>query len=244
MSNSIQLTEDLKNVIRTCRHKILDNCMSLLRESVELFAKQCFPRACFLAMTAMEEAGKLTVLRFFAHRQFEVCDLPEPIEMDQRRIMAFLRDHVDKARLAAAQSLYINAGADRRHGTHPISGLHRTSGVILLVRSGRWMNLRNACLYVDLSVAEPATTSPFDVISIAHAYYMICMAYEIVAEQADAAIEEQISGNLAPWLEFEEARIGELKGFMSRYGASVALDQLDFLANPEPLRQQAERHGR
>lgn len=244
MSQRIRLTEELKSVIRQSRHKILDNCLSLLGESLQFFENDRYPRACFLAMTAIEEAGKLAVLRFVAHKRLELLGVRDPSIIEGVKIVQYLRDHESKAREAAAWSLYINAGADRRHGIHPRSGMHRTSGVILLVRSGRWLKLRNACLYVDLDVAEPATTSPIDTVCKPHAYYMICMAHEIIAEQADAAIEEQVGGDMAPWLDFEQARIKELRAFMERYASSVAVDDLNFLAEPDRLREEAAQRGK
>lgn len=89
-------------------------------------------------MTAIEEAGKLAVLRFFANGKTEEPGVA-PQDVDVAALTEFLRDRPEKAREAVTSSLAMNAGADRRHGVHPRSGMHRTSGLILLVRSGQWM---------------------------------------------------------------------------------------------------------
>jgi hypothetical protein len=54
-------------------------------------------------MTAIEEAGKLSLLRFFAHTQAQKpgVDLQD---LDTVRLSKFLRDHPEKAREAAASS--------------------------------------------------------------------------------------------------------------------------------------------
>lgn len=190
-------------------------------------------------MTAIEEAGKLTILRLFAHKQLEELGFPESAVIDPTKLMRFLRNHPEKAREAAVWSLYINAGADRRHGKHPTSGMERTSGVILLVRSGRWMTLRNACLYVDLDFEKAAATSPNETVTSAHGYYMICMAHEMIAEQAPAAIEESTEH----WLAFETAQKAKLSQFMTNWGDTANVDDLDFLAHPEILEEEARQRG-
>jgi len=115
--------------------------MSLIKESVLLLEEGRYPGACFLAMTSIDEAGKLTVLRFFAHKRAQELGIPELPAGDPKAIIGFLRDHSDKAAQAATWSFYVNSGADRRHGMNPKSGIVRTSGIILLVRSGNWMNV-------------------------------------------------------------------------------------------------------
>jgi len=60
---------------------------------------------------------------------------------------------------------------------------------------------------------------------------MICMAYEIIAEQAEAAIEDPESSTRF-WLD----TIKELEKFMHKWEKQVDLDSLNFLANLQPLR--------
>jgi len=236
VANIVRVNETVRLVIRQAREKILPNCASILEEARKFFEQTRFPRACFLAMTAIEEAGKLTVLRFIAHdtaEKFGFC----PSEVNLGALDAFLRDHPEKAREAVAQSLYINAGTDRRHGVHPTSGMHRTSGLILIIRAGGWMKLRNSCLYVDVKFEPPEAASPDERVSQALSYYMITMGYEVVVEQAPAALDVPSPG----WIEFQDGMIDQLREFMSRWGASSNIDDLDFLANPEPWQREAER---
>ena len=109
--NTVPLGDELKAAIKDGRRRILENCADLIEEATENFVKERFPRSCFSAMTAIEEAGKLSVLRFFAHTQAQKpgVDLQD---LDTVRLSKFLRGHPEKAREAAASSLCINAGAD------------------------------------------------------------------------------------------------------------------------------------
>ena len=168
--------------------------------------------------------------------------LEPPPDLNTKELNKFLRNHLDKALEAAASSLYINAGADRRHGVHPISGIHCTSGVVLLARSGRWMSIRNSCLYTEVDFATNSTSSPNDFITREHAYYFICMGFEVLAEQAEAGFGSGLEGrDVSKSIQFWQDRLKDLKRFMEQWSSTVDLDQLDFLANPEPLREEAEK---
>jgi hypothetical protein len=57
MPAQIPIGDQLKAVINAARVQILDNCAELIEESAEGFRAERFPRSCFLAMTAIEEAG-------------------------------------------------------------------------------------------------------------------------------------------------------------------------------------------
>lgn len=230
MPKKMPIDEAVRASMAEGRVRLLENCADLLAEAADGFGNGRFPRACFLAMTAIEEAGKLAVLRFFAHAQAQKIGI-DPQDVDLAALSEFLRGHPEKAREAATWSLEINAGADRRHGVHPASGVRRTSGLMLLVRSGEWMNTRNACLYVDLQFRPPKLTFPGAAVSKALAFYMICMAYEVVAEQGASAIE-----NVEGSLDFEQEQIANLKEFMNAWDMSSEMDALSFLSEPERFR--------
>ncbi len=284
-----KLTET-REILQVAREKTITNAWQLLRTAVELFEQEQCAIACFLAMTAIEEAGKLFILQLAQGDVFKVLGIQseQPPQPNTRQLNKFLRNHLEKALQAAAWSLSINAGADRRHGIHPISKLHCTSGVILLARSGRWMDIRNACLYTDINLVSNSVISPSGFITCELAYYFICMAFEVLAEQASSgfgnSFESSDLGTINFWQDFvadlnkllegeastvnikalvEQAsliygssvdtrgmntsmrfwqdRIDDLKRFMERWSGTIDLNQLDFLANPEPLRKEAEK---
>jgi len=167
--------------VRLARKRTITNAWKLLQTAVELFEQENYPHSCFLAMTAIEEVGKLILLSLI-----QTVEILEPAAaINSKPFNKSIRDHIKKSILAAAHSLYINAGADRRHGIHPISRMHRTSGVILLARSNQWMNIRNSCLYIDVNLDSKSVFSP-DIISREYAYYFICMGFEVIAENAEA----------------------------------------------------------
>ncbi len=285
-----KLTETARSTIRLARMKTIDNAWHLLQTAIDLFEREHYPPACFLGMTTIEEAGKLPIFQLMQGDALRVLGVgPDHLSLPSGKdLRKFTRSHLDKALQAAAWSLYINAGADRRHGIHPTSQMHRTSGVILLARSGLWMVIRNGCMYSEIDLASDLARAPSDLITREHAYYFICMAFEVLAEQATSGLgnsfestdeetikfwqnvladvvqpsEQQIgTGNVRELIERLQAaywssvdtscmdvsmrfwvdRMDDLRRFMERWSDTVCLDQLDFLANPEPLRKEAKR---
>lgn len=131
--------------------------------------------------------------------------------------------------------LNINAAADRRHEV-ALSGVCRTSGVVLLVCSGKWMEIRNACLYTDINFKNILVLSP-EKIGICHAYYFICMAYEGLAEQTESGFGSNIEGTEAVE---EWVRLGnEIVEFIENNYTNV--DELDFINNASTYRDLAEQ---
>lgn len=237
------VTESVNKLLWEARHKTLSSAWDLLANAVRLFEQGITPLSCFLAMTCIEEVGKLIVLRMAQGLRLKgfPSEAEPPKTLNEKSLRRFTRDHLQKAVQAAACSLYINAAADRRQGVHPCSHIHRTSGIILLARSRRWMSLRNSCLYTDVDIQSAKTTSPFEVITRDHSYYMICMAFEVLSEQAEAGVG-------IPFIEtpskeahqFLNDRLRDLTQFMERWSTTVDVDKVDFLANPEALRQEAD----
>jgi AbiV family abortive infection protein len=195
--------------------KVYSNIRALIDDAVLLYKKNQFPRASFCAMTAIEETGKLWILSL-QHMKATTNGKYKP---DSQKLTKILTDHTGKAFQMAAYSLFINAGADRRHGIHPISGIHRSTGIVLLARSREWMIWRNKCCYVDVDFNAVKFEGCRDAIDKSTAYYFICMAYEGLAEVTDAEV----------WLEV----LNELNEFMNLYGKEVDLDKMDFLANSD-----------
>jgi len=239
-----KLTKKVRQTLQLARRKTITNAWELLQTAVKLFEQQQYALSCFLAMTTIEEIGKLFILQLVQGDVFKGLgvQLEPPPELNTKELNQFLRNHLDKALEAAASSLYINAGAGRRHGLHPISGIHRTSGVVLLARSRRWMSIRNSCLYADIDFVANSAFSPRDVITREHAYYFICMGFEALAEQAEAGFGSGIEGcDGHGSFQFRQDCLNDLKKFMERWSSIVNLDQLDFLANPESLRAEVKK---
>ena len=236
-----KLTKAIRETLRLAREKTITNAWELLKSAVKFFEQERYATSCFLAMTAIEETGKLFVLQLAQGDIVKTFGDP-PSELNTNNLNKFLRDHLDKTFQAAADSLFINASADRRHGVHPISGVHRTSGVVLLARSGRWMEIRNACLYTDINFVSNSVSSPSEFITREHAYYFICMGFEVLVAQTDSGLGSSLEGvNESKSLQFREDRINDLKKFMERLASTVNIDKLDFLSNPEPLRKETRK---
>jgi AbiV family abortive infection protein len=210
--------------IEVASSAVSEHAETLLARSRSLYAEGDFPLACFVAMTVIEECGKLTLLKL---EWWRLSQHPE-VAPDESLVRHLYLEHTEKAVIAAGHALQINAAADRRHGIHPDSGLMRTGGVVLIARARRWMGLRNACLYTDIDRDAGNTRSPVDAVSPAHAYYCVCMAHEVLAEEVDE----------------RERTIEALDDFRRRFGKRTSIDDLDFLREPEVLRNEARRLGR
>jgi AbiV family abortive infection protein len=232
----------IRQTIQKGRQQIYWNALRLVRDARELFRFQRHPLACFCAMTAIEEAGKLFLLMVaqgdpLAGLGFEP---PDPSRINTKKLQKFLHNHLGFQ--SAFSALYVNSAADRRQGRHPGSGIHRTSGIPLLARSGKWMDIRNACLYANLDVEQRQIGSPESAVTAKHAYYFTCMAYEILAEQVEAGLGSLSEGqDIRVSSAQREECLAELEAFMKEWADRVDVDSLDFLANPEPYRLLAER---
>jgi hypothetical protein len=90
------------------------------------------------------------------------------------------------------------------------------------------MDIRNSCLYVDLQFRPPKLDYPRAAVCKALAYYMICMAHEVIAEQAGSAIED-VDG----WINLEQLHIAKLREFMTVWAVSSDIDARPFLSEPD-----------
>lgn len=209
--------------VRT-KENLLLNCDLLLSESVGLHKIDHFPRSCFLAMTAIEEAGKLCL-----------CLNPAPFkessissQMTQGELHKLFRDHPAKA-AEATVTLWRNAEADRRYGTIQGTNVNWTSCLKKLIEAECWMTLRNSCLYVDIAPGKGESISPQEAVCSDCASYMICMGHEIVADLADAWVEEETLHHVDKWLRFKSDMDQRRDDFMRHYRESFKWEQCRFL---------------
>jgi AbiV family abortive infection protein len=222
------------DLLKSAREKTIENAWSLIKTAVSIFSDNNFPIACFLAMSAIEEMGKIYNIL--------LTEIDANISMNKIRnnnkqnIKKDFYNHTEKAVKAASDALYINSGADNRHGKNKYSGIINTSGVVLLARSHRWMNIRNSCLYIDFNLSNPSISCPNSVITKEHAYYFICMAYEILAELAQSGLDSYTGyENENIGIQFWVDRLDDLSKFMEIWSNTVEIDNLDFLKNQEQI---------
>lgn len=180
------------------KQKLLHNCDLLLNESIELYKLDHFPRSCFLAMTAIEEAGKILTLWL---NPGHIKGPPNFSKMSRTEIGKFFRNHSGKA-LEATLALWKNMEADRRYGMIPGTNINWTSLLKKLIDTQHWMDLRNSCLYVDVAPENSKSISPQEAVSSDTASYMICMGHEVLADVTDAGIEEEVYHYPDRWLRF------------------------------------------
>ncbi|GAA3880146.1 AbiV family abortive infection protein [Haloarcula argentinensis] len=178
--SEVEITADVIELIDEAREETLHHAREQVRTAITLFSSGAYEPACFLAMTAIEEAGKVGLLQFIRGNQF--WGTPSRINTDELR--SILSDHQGKALRSAASALCVNNRARRIYGTHPNSDLELKDGLLLLARAGNeWMRIRGHCVYTDLDLHSKSLKTPSREIDSNYAYYFICMAGETVAEE-------------------------------------------------------------
>ena len=231
-------SKEYRKFLIDSRLKTIQNAEELLKDAIVLFNKGKYQRASFNAMTCIEELGKLWILRmagFHNKTDFE--------KIIRTSLFNMLRNHTEKALQLAASTFYINSGADRRQGTDPKSKTVRTSGIILLVRSKKWMDWRNACVYTDVDVDKKKSFSPKEVITKEVSYYFTCMAFEALAENGESGYGSELDGfgmTSEKGIKFWQCKLKELTKFMEK-NKNVNLDNIDFLSNSKKYQMLAEK---
>lgn len=236
------------------RRKIIENAENLLNESVSLYNLGFYSRAAFLAMTCIEECGKLWLIRLASIN---------PTQIDLSQLNKELRNHTIKT-LNSAMGFFINSAADRRQGLHPLNKMSITSGIILLVRSEKWMEWRNSCLYTDISIQNNLCKTPNIQIKQPEACYFIRMAFEGLIDNAysgyktksdlfgitSTALTKMSDSEIVQMTKeftelnekadsFYQKKITELEKFISE-NKNINLSDIDFLKNPEKYQKLAE----
>ncbi len=236
------------------RRKIIENAENILNESLSLYNAGFYQRSTFLAMTCIEECGKLWMIRLASNK---------PESVDLSKLNMDLREHTTKT-FHLAMGFFINSEADRRQGIHSTNKMLRTGGIILLVRSRKWMEWRNSCLYTDISIKQKHCKIPADVIRKSEACYFIRMAFEGLIDNAFSGYktENELFGITSEELNemsdseialmtkeftnlnenansFYKKKLVELEKFISE-NENVSLDEIDFLKYPEKYRRLAD----
>jgi len=228
-----EFDEGIRKTLAETRVRIGETALNHVTTAIGVFESHSYAHSCFLAITAIEEMGKARTLQIV---QGDVFECFEPVKIYDGEIRDFLQNHSTKAIRAAASGLVANHGAVRRHGRHDEADLNLSSGILYLGKSGKWMNVRNACLYTDTNISGKSVYWPTDEISAHHAYYFICMALEVLAEESEAGFGsplEQLS-SVDQVTDFESATgfrrfmLELLYGFMDSYEDQFDSSNLEF----------------
>jgi AbiV family abortive infection protein len=142
----IQIDNHLNRYWRICR---------------DLFARKEYALSAFLAITLIEEVGKLIILG-----NKEILDGKE---LDQRG----LYDHRRKYLYAVGTTLIVNSRMTRTYGKDELRFASWFS-------EGKLFEIRNSSLYLDVN--EGSVRTPEEAISKYDAFLLICIAGEVYAE--------------------------------------------------------------
>lgn len=228
-----EFDEGIRSTLAETRIRIAETALNHVTTAIGVFESHSYVHSCFLAITAIEEMGKARTLQIV---QGDVFEFYEPVKIYDGEIRDFLQNHSTKAIRAAASGLVANHGAVRRHGRHAEADLNLSSGILYLGKSGKWMNVRNACLYTDTNISGKSVYWPTDEISAHHAYYFICMALEVLAEESEAGFGSPIEQltDIDQVTDFESATgfrrymLELLYGFMNSYEDQFDPSNLEF----------------
>lgn len=228
-----EFDEGIRNTLAETRVRIAETALNHVTTAIGVFESYSYAHACFLAITAIEEMGKARTLQIV---QGDVFERYEPVKIYDGEISNFLQNHSTKAIRAAASGLVANHGAVRRHGRHEEADLNLSSGILYLGKSGKWMNVRNACIYTDTNISGKSVYWPTNEISAHHAYYFICMALEVLAEESEAGFGSPLEQftDIDQVTDFESATgfrrfiLELLHGFMDSYEDQFDSNNLEF----------------
>lgn len=226
----VEISDDIIQLIDEARRETLTNARNQVSTAIDLFTADAYQISCFVAMTAIEEAGKVGLLQFVRGNQL----MGTPSKVNTKELRSILSDHQGKALRSAASAICVNERARRIYGTHPDCDLYLKDGLLLLARAGNeWMRIRGNCMYTDLGLHAKSLSVPSQSIDSNYAYYFICMAGEVVAEEAERGFGSWIEGrDPSRSIEFWNQTKEEVDDFVDEYGSDFEPSELEFFTDP------------
>lgn len=158
--------------------RVVVHAERLWDDSCGLFLQGRYPTALAIAITCLEEVGKIGVARFQlvleANARDRGASPPQPIHVSRRKHPFY--SHPQKLLLAAGAGALVNARLDR------ILGLKRVVGFLDRVERGQIEPLRQSCLYSDVDSQQ--LLLPYERIHKEDAEFFVVLAGELLAEVA------------------------------------------------------------
>lgn len=228
--NTVEISGDIVDLIDEFRERTLEHAWNQVVTAMDMFSSGQYETACFLSMTAIEEAGKVGLLQFIRGNEL----MGTPAQVDTNELQSILNDHSGKALRAAASALCVNTRAKRVHGKHPDCDLELSDGLLLLTRAGnQWEIIREKCLYTDIDLHAKSLSTPSQEINKDHAYYFICMAGEVVAEEAERGFGSFIEArDPTDSIEFWSRTTDKVDEFVDQYNSEFNPSKIGFFTDP------------
>ena len=123
--------------------RLVAHAEGIWRDSVRLYESGSYPRACFFAITCLEEIGKAVPARFIVKVESIYGALTEA-KVAGGPGRNPMRIHEEKHFLAAATGVRVNPRLE------PIFGKEEAERIAAAMESDELKNLRELCLYVDV----------------------------------------------------------------------------------------------
>ncbi len=162
--------------IRDLHQRLIRNARDLIGDAVFLFEKGSFPRAAFLALSAIEEVSKLSRLR----RPFLLLRNRQDLDAALSEIDGILTE-LRTVRTTSLEAPRVERGQEWRHSLDPLSLLVHLRGREDLAER------RRSSLEVDADPSQGLVFDPAEQVQREEAYYFIWVAFETVGEYAEKA---------------------------------------------------------
>ncbi len=162
--------------IRELHRRLIRNARDLLDDAVFLFEKGSFPRAVFLALSAIEEVSKLSRLR----RPFLLLRNRQDLEAALSEIDGILTE-LRTVRTTSLEDPRVERGQEWRHSLDPLSLLVHLRGREELAER------RRSSLEVDADPSQGLVFDPAEQVQREEAYYFIWVAFGTIGEYAEKA---------------------------------------------------------
>jgi AbiV family abortive infection protein len=162
--------------IRDFHRRLLRNARDLLGDAVFLFERGSYPRAAFLALSAIEEVSRLSQLR----RPFLLLRDRQDLEAALSEMEGVLREF-RTVRTTALEAPRAERGQDWQHSLDPLA--------LLVYLRGReeLAERRRLSLQVDADPSQGRVLDPAEGVEREEAYYFIWVAFEAIGEYTERA---------------------------------------------------------
>lgn len=157
-----------RRLLLLLRKSIFANAKRLLFDSEKLFNEGSYPSAAFLAITSIEEIGKLYDVLIAYHKINEN-------KFDAKEFYSRFRNH--KMKHLSSFTKAIEPAKISKNILH----------LWEIITDDKLMTIRNNCLYEDVDVLKETISSPSSKLTRNEASYFIETAYEVLLSQIDSA---------------------------------------------------------
>lgn len=163
-----------KRLMLQLRQMIFANAKKLLFDAEILYKAGAFPSSTFLAISSIEETGKLYDVLVAYHKN-------KSGSLDFKKFYDRFKNHKLKHLSSFTKAVYTTLKSKDKKVSKNISKLWE------LVADNKLMMIRNNCVYTDINFQKGIISNPQNNITKEDARYFLETAYEVLLGQIDSA---------------------------------------------------------